>query len=125
MSIASNGQSTYSGSLLTDHTRDQILRMSRGLAVVLLVVYVGSRIFLHNPPGEDNALKVAPNAPLKIKEEEKHLRTVDPEINPWACIVLLLITVAIMAVTAEFVSSNSNVIVDVKLILPLTARREY
>lgn len=37
-SIAPNGVAQYSGSLLTDHTRQEILRMSRGLAVVLLVV---------------------------------------------------------------------------------------
>ncbi|KIP03693.1 hypothetical protein PHLGIDRAFT_228386 [Phlebiopsis gigantea 11061_1 CR5-6] len=101
-SIASNGVAQYSGSLLTDSTRDQILRMSRGLAVVLLVVYIGSRIFLHNPPGEGNAASVAPNAPIEHKKEEYHLQITKPEINPWACLILLTITIALMAVTAEF-----------------------
>ena len=102
--MASSGVAEYSGSLLTDGTRDQILRMSRGLAVVLLVVYIGSRIFLHNPPGEGNAASVAPNAPLEHKKEEWHLQVTEPEINPWACLILLTITIALMAVTAEFVS---------------------
>ena len=109
-SIASNGELTYSGNLLTDHTRGEILAMSRGLAVVLLVVYVASRIFLHNPPGEGNAGTVAPNAPLEHKLEEAHLKQAEPEINPWVCIVLLLVTIALMAVTAEFVSTQCVVL---------------
>lgn len=71
------------------------------------ISYVMSRVFLHNPPGEDNALKVAPNAPLQLKQEEQHLAHAEPDINPWACILLLVVTVGIMAATAEFVSSIS------------------
>ncbi|EKM51117.1 uncharacterized protein PHACADRAFT_263099 [Phanerochaete carnosa HHB-10118-sp] len=109
-SIASNGQLTYSGNVLTDHMRDEILRMSRGLAVVLLVVYVGSRIFLHNPPGDGNAGTLAPNAPLEQKIQEEHLKTVNPEIHPLVCVTLLMITIALMATTAEFlVESIENV----------------
>ena len=37
-SISSSGGQF--GTLVTDATRDQILRMSRGLAVLLLIVYV-------------------------------------------------------------------------------------
>ncbi|KAF8594656.1 hypothetical protein BDV93DRAFT_529186 [Ceratobasidium sp. AG-I] len=36
---------------LSDSTRGLLLQMSRGIAVILLVIYVGSRIYLHNPPG--------------------------------------------------------------------------
>ncbi|GJE95944.1 calcium/proton exchanger-like protein [Phanerochaete sordida] len=100
--IAANGTASYVGNVISDHMRDEILRMSRGLAVVLLVVYVGSRIFLHNPPGEGNAGTVAPNAPLEQKLEEKNLQIVQPEIHPLACIVLLWVTIALMSVTAEF-----------------------
>jgi hypothetical protein len=39
-SIATNGIAQYSGQLLTDNTRREILRMSRGLAVVLLIMCV-------------------------------------------------------------------------------------
>ena len=106
-SVASNGTLTYSGSILSDSVRGQILEMSRGLAVVLLVVYVGSRIFLHNPPGEGNAGTVAPNAPLEQKLQEINLEIVNPEIHPLACVTLLVITIALMATTAEFVSRPS------------------
>ncbi|KAG9105740.1 hypothetical protein FRC07_009108, partial [Ceratobasidium sp. 392] len=35
-----------------DLTRDRMSRLSRGIAVILLLIYVGSRFYLHNPPGE-------------------------------------------------------------------------
>ena len=44
LSIPSNGEAIYTGTLLTDKTRMELLRMSRGLAVMLLVVYVASRL---------------------------------------------------------------------------------
>ncbi|KAI0694055.1 hypothetical protein BC835DRAFT_1406559 [Cytidiella melzeri] len=101
-SVATNGVADYSGELLTDSTRQQILQMSRGLAVVLLLVYILSRVYLHNPPGQGNALKLAPNAPQEVKFKEHQSNVEEPEINPWACIVLLVVTVAIMSTTAEF-----------------------
>lgn len=39
------GQLIYSGNLLTDATRDHLLRMSRGLAVILLIVFVFLDLF--------------------------------------------------------------------------------
>ncbi|KAI0804621.1 hypothetical protein BC629DRAFT_1437902 [Irpex lacteus] len=105
-SIATTGIAQYSGELLSDKTRGQILQMSRGLAVLLLVIYVFSRVFLHNPPGDGNALTVPPNAPKEVKREEHHLEVEEPEVNPWACIILLLITVAVMSVTAQFLVAS-------------------
>ncbi|KEP46635.1 sodium/calcium exchanger protein [Rhizoctonia solani 123E] len=37
---------------VSDATRDWLLRLSRGISIILLVIYIGSRIYLHNPPGE-------------------------------------------------------------------------
>jgi Ca2+:H+ antiporter len=50
-------------------------------------------------------LKVAHNAPEAVKQEEYHLRTATPKVNVWSCIILLAITIAVMAATAEFVSN--------------------
>ncbi|CAE6509072.1 unnamed protein product [Rhizoctonia solani] len=36
---------------VSDSTRGMILALSRGISVVLFVIYIGSRIYLHNPPG--------------------------------------------------------------------------
>ena len=69
----------------------------------LFIRYIASRIFLHNPPGKGNSNKLDPNAPEEMHEEEKHLRRGDPEVNVYFCILFLLLTIAIMAVTAEMV----------------------
>ena len=37
---------------ISDATRDWMLRLSRGISVILLLIYIGSRFYLHNPPGE-------------------------------------------------------------------------
>ncbi|KAG9092904.1 hypothetical protein FRC06_011742 [Ceratobasidium sp. 370] len=37
---------------IDDLTRDWMLRLSRGIAVILLLIYIASRFYLHNPPGE-------------------------------------------------------------------------
>lgn len=64
--------------------------------------YICSRIFLHDPPGEDNALALHPSAPAALREEERKLAEAEPEINSWVCLGAIIITIAFMAVTAEF-----------------------
>lgn len=88
--------------LPSDELRDHFLRFSRGTAVILLVVYIGSRIFLTDPPGEDNALELHHSAPEALKERERELAEAEPEVNAWACLAVIAITIALMAVTAEF-----------------------
>ncbi len=89
-----------------DQTRKMFLQMSRGLAIILLFVYICSRIFLHNPPGDDNALKVHPMAPNGVKHEESDLESGTPEISQWVCIGMLVVTIALMAATAEWVRTS-------------------
>ena len=117
--------------IVSDATRDQILRISRGIAVILLVMYVplpftplphfptmppatpdrralprsyvASRIYMHNPPGEGNALVVPHDAPHALKEHEEELREEVPLTNPWAMMIVLVLTIGVMAATAEFV----------------------
>ena len=101
--------------------------MSRGLAIVLLVVYLGSRIFLYLPLRQNNTKIVAPNAQLEHKEAGHHPqttkpvvdpqttkpvvdpRTTGPDVDPWSCIVSLLIAVALMSATVDFVSELSEI----------------
>jgi hypothetical protein len=48
-----------------------------------------------------------PDIPPEALEKERKLAEEEPDVNPWACIMLLVITVALMGVTAEFVSTIS------------------
>lgn len=65
--------------------------------------YICSRIFLHNPPGDDNALRPSAEAPVALKHEEEHLIATDPEVNQWVCLVMIAVSIAFMAATAEWV----------------------
>jgi len=44
-----------------------------------------------------------PEIPAERLRKEQELAEAEPGVNPWACIILLVITVALMGVTAEFV----------------------
>jgi Ca2+:H+ antiporter len=98
------------GTLVNDTTRRTFLQISRGLSVILLLVYVASRIFLHNPFGEDNALHLHPNAPEELKDEERRLANTDPEVNQWVLLVMLCGTIAVLATTAEFLVESIEIV---------------
>ncbi|KAJ7179439.1 hypothetical protein C8R46DRAFT_1073775 [Mycena filopes] len=100
--LNSSSPSGTTQSAVSDDVRGDILKVSRGLAVILLIVYICSRFFLHNPPGPENQLHEHKDAPAEFKEMVEKMAEKDPEVNPWACLVLLFFTVALMAVTAEF-----------------------
>jgi len=97
---AAGGEAT--STILTDELRDKFLRLSRGMAVILLIMYICSRIYLHDPPGDGNALQPLADAPAAIKEEEEKLANEDPEVNQWICIAVIVVAVALMTATAEF-----------------------
>ncbi|KAJ3488853.1 hypothetical protein NLI96_g2549 [Meripilus lineatus] len=109
-SISDAGELQFDTSLVNDEVRGQLLRMSRGLAVMLLIVYICSRIFLtsHGPPGEGGAGTVHELAPVEHKKKEKKLKHDDTKANPWACIILLVFTIGIMATTAEFLVESAE-----------------
>jgi Ca2+:H+ antiporter len=70
--------------------------------------YICSRIFLHNPPGPGNSeLAQHKLAPEALKERAIEMDNEDPEVNQWVCIGMLVITIAIMGATAEWVSTIS------------------
>ncbi|KAL0949153.1 hypothetical protein HGRIS_009234 [Hohenbuehelia grisea] len=89
-------------SIVTDAMRGKFLKVSRGLAVILLIVYICSRYFLHDPPGEVDELHEHENAPAVFKEKAAHIEEEEPDVNPWATILMLLIAVVFMAFTAQF-----------------------
>ncbi|EMD35857.1 hypothetical protein CERSUDRAFT_115780 [Gelatoporia subvermispora B] len=153
---ASNAGEPFS-SLINDQTRDQILQISRGLSVILLVVYICSRVFIHtsdpdceednkrkrqttsdNPetrrdsygsldraetmtsqrkassspvpdmarlPAEDeteaHAAHIKGKKALAWEKKEKELLE-ELRMGPGAGFILLVVTVGVMAATAEF-----------------------
>ncbi|KAF8674549.1 hypothetical protein RHS04_07205 [Rhizoctonia solani] len=97
---------------VTDASRGAFLKFSRGLAILLLIAYIGSRIYLHNPPGENNALDLHPNAPEIEKRMEAEVEREQPEIGPWFGIVFLAIVVALIAITAEWLVKSIEEVRD-------------
>ncbi|KAJ6627512.1 hypothetical protein B0H10DRAFT_1994949 [Mycena sp. CBHHK59/15] len=98
---------------VNDDTRSVFLQMSRGLALILLAVYICSRIYLHNPPGEGNSeLSQHKLAPEAYAKQAQHLESHDPEVNQWVCIAMLAICIGIMAATAEWLVDSIEFVRD-------------
>ncbi|KAH8981219.1 hypothetical protein EDB86DRAFT_3131893 [Lactarius hatsudake] len=85
--------------VLSDQVRDDFLRISRGFAIILLVIYVGSLFYLQHPLGASTPQPDDPEEGLCTEQGPKETKL---EVNPWACLILLAITVALTGVTAEF-----------------------
>jgi len=82
--------------------------------------YVCSRFYLYDPPGDGNLFMPHPDVPPEALRKQRELAEAKPEVNPWACIILLAITVALMAVTAEFVGGHlSTSLPSIERNLPL------
>ena len=112
---------------ITDSLRGDVLDISRALSVLLIVTcvvgcpsaiclwvhvllfsrYVGTRIYLHNPPGEES-LDHLSNAPKAFKDEVAKVEHEEPVVNPWVCIITLIIAVILLAFTAEHVRPFSK-----------------
>lgn len=89
--------------VVTNTSRANFLHLSRGMAIILLLVYVASRWYLYDPPGEDNALELDHNAPKALHEEEEKWRNHQPVLGPGFCMVMLAVAVILVAITAEWV----------------------
>ncbi|KAF9224306.1 hypothetical protein BS17DRAFT_779615 [Gyrodon lividus] len=100
------------GTTSTTNSAQNFLEMSRGLAVILLLIYICSRIFYHNPPGGGHTMLNHPDAPKQLKYEEKKLAEEEPEINQWVCLCFLAINVGLMAATAEWLVDSMELTLE-------------
>ncbi|KAF9510865.1 hypothetical protein BS47DRAFT_1299593 [Hydnum rufescens UP504] len=96
---------------ISDASRDQLLKLSRGIAIILLIMYVrstniASRIYLYNPPGDENSLSVRADVHPALKEKEIRMGLEEPKMNPWVCLILFLIVVPLTATTAEWLVAS-------------------
>ncbi|EGO01598.1 hypothetical protein SERLA73DRAFT_176981 [Serpula lacrymans var. lacrymans S7.3] len=89
-----------------------ILAMSRGMAIMLLIIYICSRVFFHRPPGRKNVLSDDPEASEEFTRKEHELRISEPEVNPWVCLAFLVVTVGIMAATAEWLVDSIDFVME-------------
>ncbi|KAG8960995.1 hypothetical protein FRC00_013625 [Tulasnella sp. 408] len=111
---------------VSDETRGVLLQISRGMAVIMLIMcvgvelllpaffrmtflptgirfsYIASRFYLHNPPG-DKPSKRAALAALSPKEREDLLEHSKPLVNPGVCVAFLVTTAMVMTLTIEWV----------------------
>ncbi|KAK7470977.1 hypothetical protein VKT23_002391 [Stygiomarasmius scandens] len=87
---------------MSDSLRGHIMQVSRGISVILILVYLFSRYYLHNPPGEDKQLHKHKDAPQELKKMIQQMEEREPKVNLVLSIVLLVISVGLMTVTTEF-----------------------
>lgn len=75
------------------------------LNVILACSYIGARVYLHNPPGKGNTLSMyRRNVPSRMRERALEKERHDSSISSWFGVCAILQCVALMAVTAQFVS---------------------
>jgi Ca2+:H+ antiporter len=95
--------STTAEAIITDEFRDVMLKISRGMAIIMLCVYVASRVYQVNPPGDDSDdVYAEAGGHEAFREEEEALKTEQPKLSPWFCFALLVVLVGLIAVTAEW-----------------------
>ncbi|KAI0367920.1 hypothetical protein BV20DRAFT_1054488 [Pilatotrama ljubarskyi] len=110
--------------LVSDAVRDRMLRMSRGIACMLLLVYVASRVYRHvpwplpclkrkkgikdgsetdstNPDAAQVGRERPPNAPRRESTRQRKRRE-EPLPHFGVCAILIVVCVGVMCATAEF-----------------------
>ncbi|EJD44966.1 hypothetical protein AURDEDRAFT_114200 [Auricularia subglabra TFB-10046 SS5] len=94
--------------LLTDARRGQFLQFSRGISVLLLMSYVFSRIYLHNPPGRSALHRQSSVLRQRTLEREER----DSAVHPGFGTCTIVICVALMAVTAQFLIQSLEEVLE-------------
>ncbi|QRV98521.1 Sodium/calcium exchanger protein [Ceratobasidium sp. AG-Ba] len=91
---------------VSDDTRQAVETFSRGYAVMLMIIYILSRVYLHRHPLNDD-LRLNRQSDIECYEPEKAIPTDTRKrklrlVGPGPVIVLLIVVVGLIAVTAEF-----------------------
>ncbi|KAG9090491.1 hypothetical protein FRC06_001033 [Ceratobasidium sp. 370] len=92
---------------VSDKTRQAVETFSHGYAVMLMVIYILSRVYLHRHPLNDDLRIDSPrdleSSELVEKVVTSDIRKRKPRVvGPGPVIVLLIVVVGLIAVTAEF-----------------------
>ncbi|KEP50398.1 calcium/proton exchanger [Rhizoctonia solani 123E] len=95
---------------VSDATRQSVKKFSRGYAMMMIAVYILSRIYLHRHPLNDD-LRLDRRPDIEHTEAPEKpiasgLKRKPRVVGPGPVIVLLIIVVGLVAVTAEFLVSS-------------------
>ncbi|KAF9505020.1 hypothetical protein BS47DRAFT_1400801 [Hydnum rufescens UP504] len=120
-----NEETVGAVSAISDASRNELLKLSRGMAIILLIICekltfptntaqysilslpdVASRIYLYNPPGDENHLTARADVHPALKEKETRMGLEEPKMNPWVCLILFLIVVPLTAASAEWLVAS-------------------
>ncbi|KIY62198.1 hypothetical protein CYLTODRAFT_427084 [Cylindrobasidium torrendii FP15055 ss-10] len=77
---------------INDASRGMLLQISHGMAILLVIVYIGFLIYSRKPHATD--------------PEDHVIWSGEPEINQYIGIITLAVTISLMAVTAEWLVSS-------------------
>ncbi|KIY68513.1 hypothetical protein CYLTODRAFT_351232 [Cylindrobasidium torrendii FP15055 ss-10] len=84
---------------VNEQSRQILLHISHGIAVLLIIVYIGFMYFSRKPPGTREERR-------KMQRDEEEKMNGEPEINQYVGVVALTILVVLMAFTAEWLLST-------------------
>ncbi|KAJ7591406.1 hypothetical protein C8J56DRAFT_783107 [Mycena floridula] len=96
--------------VVSDHMRGELLKISRGMSILLIGVYVCSRFFIHNPIGHEHGLHERNDAPEELRKHIAHMAQEEPKMNIWVCILAMVVGVALLAVSAELLVESIEVV---------------
>jgi len=83
----------------------------------MLLVYIASRVYQVNPPGEaEDSTEVYARGHEAFRHEEEKLKTEQPKVSSWYCAALLVVLVAVIAVTAEWLVDSIEHVRDGSII---------
>ncbi|KAL5639480.1 hypothetical protein ACGC1H_006203 [Rhizoctonia solani] len=95
---------------VSDATRQSVKKFSRGYAMMMIAVYILSRVYLHRHPLNDD-LRLDRRPDIEHTEAPEKpiasgLKRKPRVVGPGPVIVLLIVVVGLVAVTAEFLVSS-------------------
>ncbi|KDN36260.1 hypothetical protein RSAG8_10948, partial [Rhizoctonia solani AG-8 WAC10335] len=95
---------------VSDATRQSVKKFSRGYAIMMIAVYIVSRMYLHRHPLNDD-LRLDRRPDIEHSEAPEKpivsgLKRKPRVVGPGPVIVLLIVVVGLIAVTAEFLVSS-------------------
>jgi len=108
--LGQTNAATAGDNVVSDTMRGELLKISRGMAILLIGVYICSRFFIHGPLGHEHGLSERDDAPEELRKHVAHMAQEEPEMNVYVCIIAMVVGVGLLAVTAELLVDGIQVV---------------